>query len=202
MSNTLKEKTLKEWKGDALSLARAFGFLFEWEVLAMQVVLRGIEKESPKVVNFGAGSGTSGLAIREARPDAEIWTIDISESSPYGGLENERNAFKNCGRSMFELPHQILGDSYETGKNWKNGKIDFCFVDGDHSENQLRKDIHGWLPNMAKGGIMAFHDYDSIHWPDVKKVLDEFIKDYEVEVIMRIDTILFVKILTEDFNKS
>ena len=164
------------FEGYAITLARSFGFLYEYEVLAMQVLARSLNPGA-KVINFGAGVGTSALAIKEARPDAEIWTIDISEGGPNGGLENERNAFRDSGMDAL-LPTQILGDSSEVGRTWGTNKqlpgilVDMVFVDGDHSKEGLTADIEAWEPWVKDGGIMVFHDYQSPVWGGIVDVID------------------------------
>ena len=169
--------------GKAVELANSFGMLYEDEVYALYVLAKMLP-ENPKVANFGAGTGTSGLVIRTARQDAKIWTIDISESSPYGGLENERNAFTNAG-VIDQLPNQIFGCSWDIGKGWQYGDLDMVFIDGDHSYEGCSKDIEAWLPHIKKNGIIVFHDYERDHWADVKRSVDEHTKDKQAILHIR-----------------
>lgn len=37
-------------------------------------------------------------------------------------------------------------------------KLDFVFIDGEHSYESVEKDFHMYLPLVREGGIMAFHD--------------------------------------------
>jgi hypothetical protein len=39
--------------------------------------------------------------------------------------------------------------------------VDFCFIDADHTEAAVRRDIEAWLPKIKPGGILAGHDIDS-----------------------------------------
>lgn len=127
------------------------------------------------IVNIGAGVGTSGMLFREVCGDeAEIYTIDISDGSPTGGLANERNAFKDSG---LKLPYQILDDSARAGRNWLGPQVDFVFVDGEHSEKQCRADIEAWMPHLKSGGVMAFHDYVSYPFQGVINAVDDLMKD-------------------------
>ena len=43
----------------------------------------------------------------------------------------------------------------------KQGKIDFIFIDGDHSYEACRADIAAWTPYVKRGGVIAFHDFGS-----------------------------------------
>lgn len=58
------------------------------------------------------------------------------------------------------------------------GEVDFVFIDGGHSEPQVRKDINAWLPKVNSGGIIAGHDYNC---PSVKKVVEEMFGTYFVK---------------------
>jgi predicted O-methyltransferase YrrM len=154
----------------AYKLAQAFNFLTPKEVFTL-MTLAWTLPENPRIVNVGSGSGTSGLAFREARPDATIYTVDISPSGPLGGLENERNAFEGKGLNP---TIQILGDSHEVGNYWQHGMVDLIFIDADHSYEGCKGDLMAWRQWLKPGGIMAFHDYRRDEfWPDVQRVLND-----------------------------
>lgn len=159
----------------AHELGKAFGFLYQGEI----TFLKDLVKDLPwgaNVINFGAGVGTSALAMIEERNDLRVTTIDISSGGPNGGLENERNAFENAKMKKL-LPAQILNDSADQGRKWI-GKVWMVFVDGDHSPQAVEDDIDAWLPHVLDGGIMAFHDYSSDTWPAVKEVVDRKMLGY------------------------
>jgi predicted O-methyltransferase YrrM len=58
----------------------------------------------------------------------------------------------------------IQGDSHSIDtlnkiKRILNGKkLDFLFIDGDHSYKGVKKDFEMYSPLVRKGGIIAFHD--------------------------------------------
>lgn len=176
MSNTDPYQQTRHYRPTtkALDLSLSFGYLYTWEVLALQLLAQ-LLPPGAHCVNIGAGSGTSSLAIVESRPDLVVWTVDINPSSPLGGLENERNAFEDAG---MPCPYQILGDSKEVGKTWDKGLLDYVFIDGGHVDWEVRGDIAAWLPHVKPGGIIAFHDYGSFFWPDVKVVVDDLMAPY------------------------
>lgn len=164
-------------ESQAMHLAETLGYLSADEVRFLRLLARSIEKRSPVIVNIGAGAGTSGLAFREARPDADLTTIDIRALGPLGGLEGERNAFDIAN---LRYPHQILGDSKAIAEKWKK-PVDLLFVDGDHSEDGIRGDINGWLPHVVEDGIIAMHDYEGSEWDgNVKPVTDELLSHNEM----------------------
>lgn len=56
-------------------------------------------------------------------------------------------------------------DSAEAASLHEDGSVDFCFIDADHTEAAVRRDILAWLPKLRPGGILAGHDIDcpSVH---------------------------------------
>lgn len=165
----------------AIELAKAFGYMTEEEVKLLQACVLSIDSKEPVLVNIGAGAGTSALAMREVAPGAYLYSIDKSPGGPLGGLEGERNAFRNAG---LMLPVQLLGDSADAAAYYAKhivpsapGKprklIDLLFVDDGHEEEDVKRDITSWTPYLKNDGLIAFHDYDAPRWPDVRLVVNE-----------------------------
>lgn len=177
-------------KTAAHELSEAFGFLLPGEVDALRA-LANLVPEDGVMVNIGAGAGTSSLTIAEVRPNAKRYTVDISTGGPLGGMENERNAFQKA--PGLPLPVQLLGDSKQVGHDWIGEKIDFLFVDGDHSPEGIEGDIANWIAHMKDGGIMAFHDYGSNNWPAVETTVDRAMEGYEF--ILHIKTVIAFKVV-------
>lgn len=162
----------------AEELCDAFGYL-EIEEVAFIKKLTADLPPKPIVVNVGSGSGTSGLAFVEKRADLILYTIDFRASSPLGGLENERNAFRSAGLLGMARHHQILGDSAEVGRAWEGPKVDLVFIDASHGYDAVKADIEAWYPNMKPNGLMVFHDYGARVWSGVKLAVDELMKNHE-----------------------
>lgn len=183
--------------GKAEELGAAFGFLKPGEIALIKKIAHNLPKNAV-FVNIGAGVGTSSLAVVEERTDlaGSCYTVDISAGGPLGGLQNEVNAFNEAG-ILGLLPNQFLGDSAEAAAQWGDKEIDFLFIDDGHLEPDVRRDIDSWLPHLKDGGIVAFHDYDSFHWPAVKLVVDELITKTQYPTIGRADTIIALKKVTK-----
>ena len=178
-------------EGKALQLANAFGFLFPGEVFLIQAITQTL-KDNGVVVCLGTGAGTFTLAVAEINPKLEIYSIDISEGGPEGGLLNERNAFDNAGIKPY--PIQILGDTNKVCNRWtkisKGKKIDLLLIDADHSTKSLIGDIEGWLPYINNKGFVLFHDYESKFWAGVKSVIDERINAPTWRKVLLVDTLI------------
>ena len=112
-----------------------------------------INKYKPTViVNIGAERGTSTLAmLEESGSDTVIFSIDVNPCE--GEFENAAKAGLNTKQIV-----RILGRSQEIGETWPI-RVDFIWVDGDHSRLGVANDIWAWVPKLRNGGIVAFHDY-------------------------------------------
>lgn len=64
----------------------------------------------------------------------------------------------------------LKGDSVDQAKRIQNGSLDFVFIDGDHTEEGVRRDIIAWKSKVRRGGMILGHD---VSWPTVRKVIDE-----------------------------
>jgi predicted O-methyltransferase YrrM len=56
----------------------------------------------------------------------------------------------------------------------KNTQVDFVYIDGLHTYEQIKKDITNYLPLINKGGFIGGHDYHQT-WQGVKDGIHETI---------------------------
>ena len=71
-------------------LSEAYGYLYPAELDFLLEMVKSLP-DNPLVVNIGAGVGTSGVAILEARKDSFLVTVDLYDRvRPEGALGNER----------------------------------------------------------------------------------------------------------------
>lgn len=48
--------------------------------------------------------------------------------------------------------------SEEACKAFHGEGIEFCYIDGNHQYEYVKRDIHDWWPKLVSGGILAGHD--------------------------------------------
>lgn len=61
-------------------------------------------------------------------------------------------------------------------------KLDFLFIDGDHSYEGVREDFRMYSPLVRSGGLLAFHDIARTKPPEeVHKLWNEIKQDYKHE---------------------
>ena len=111
--------------------------------------------------NYG---GTLFLLCTVSAPKAKIISVDLP-FGPFGGGYPTRKIplFRRFRRSGQEL-HLIRGDSHlaETRERvlglLQDERLDFVFIDADHTYEGVSRDFEMYGPLVRSGGIVAFHD--------------------------------------------
>jgi len=70
-------------------------------------------------------------------------------------------------------------NSIEASVYLPDESVDFCFIDSDHAYESVKLDLETWWKKIKINGILGGHDYNN---PDVRRALDEFVKDKNVTV--------------------
>ena len=129
-------------------------------------LLRLLQNIKPKVVlEIGTANGGSlFLFTRVAQPDATLISIDL----PRGPFGAGYPTWKIPMYKSFTLPHQKIHLVRKNSHNVStldviknildDGKVDFLFIDGDHTYEGVKRDFEMYSPLVGRGGIIAFHD--------------------------------------------
>jgi len=155
----------------------AVDFAFSFQVFGISIrpiqvkykitkLLEIVTELKPRVVlEIGtAGGGTLFLFTRAADPEAKIISIDLP-GGPFGGGYPEWKIplYKSFSKGKQKI-YLIRRDSHnpqtleEVKKILSGEKVDFLFIDGDHSYEGVKRDFEMYSPLVRKGGIIAFHD--------------------------------------------
>ncbi|MCD6465773.1 class I SAM-dependent methyltransferase [Candidatus Bathyarchaeota archaeon] len=133
------------------------------EILGLLSIL---EKTKPsRLLEIGTcKGGTLFLFCRVAAENAKIISVDLPGGPFGGGYGEERITLYQS----FALPGQQLyllrRDSHkrdtleEVKKILSNEKLEFLFIDGDHTYEGVKKDFEMYSPLVSADGLVAFHD--------------------------------------------
>ncbi len=64
----------------------------------------------------------------------------------------------------------LKGLSWAMASSVADASLDFVFIDADHMESAVRKDIEAWRPKVKAGGMLMGHD---VHLPSVRRAVDD-----------------------------
>jgi predicted O-methyltransferase YrrM len=111
------------------------------------------------LVEIGVAEGGSAAELREAMsPTGTLWLVDPFHLSRIRGLNaTKRAAHRVVGNCKNGSVVWIELFSCDAVIGWEQ-KIDFVFLDGDHSEEGVRQDWDNWHPFVIPGGVVALHD--------------------------------------------
>jgi predicted O-methyltransferase YrrM len=114
-----------------------------------------------------ARGGTLFVFSRLAQPDATIISIDLPGGDFGDGYPAWKESIYKKFASRTQDIHLLRADSHSHGtvsaleKILAGRKIDFLFIDGDHTYEGVAKDYANYAPLVRPGGVIGFHDIRS-----------------------------------------
>lgn len=89
------------------------------------------------------------------------------------GLENH---VRTCSKAFGERAVIMKMETADAAKQIEDGSLDLVFIDADHSEGGVARDIASWAQKVRSGGFITGHDID---WPTVKKVVQQHYPNHQ-----------------------
>jgi predicted O-methyltransferase YrrM len=132
----------------------------ESEILSLLERLKSLQPRRVLEIGTSAG-GTLLLFSRVAAPDALLVSIDLQIGGGYNRLRSGLYQSFARGEQRIVL---IRGDSHREATRRRlaaalaGERLDFLFIDGDHSAAGVRQDFEDYAPFVRPGGIIALHD--------------------------------------------
>jgi len=125
-----------------------------------------LARRKPKLVlEVGtARGGTLFLFARVSGPEAVIISIDLPGGQFGGGYPEWRVPLYKSFAIQNQKINLIRGNSHDFStlemveKVLEGRRLDFLFIDGDHTYDGVKKDFQMYSDLAGKGGIIAFHD--------------------------------------------
>lgn len=96
------------------------------------------------VIEIGVCDGENARSILNCLNVDEIHLVDPCIEESYGNLYG----FDNCNYLRL----------YSDDAVKRVPKVDFIYIDGDHTYKQVKKDMENYWKKLKKGGILAGHD--------------------------------------------
>ena len=166
----LDENSIYSWTQDFKvgPNIRGFNINFKSSQIKSEILdlISEIKKNPPNIIlEIGtATAGTLFMFTKIASPDAEVISIDLPFGRYGAGYLKYRIPLLHSFAGYKQKIHLLRCDSHkqetiEKLKKILNGrKIDFLFIDGDHSYNGVKNDFENYYKLMKTEGLIAFHD--------------------------------------------
>jgi len=123
-----------------------------------------LERPPKVIVEIGtAKGGTLYLWTRISTPGSLVVSIDKPGETGSVG-RTTLSLYRRFGRERGIQVCTIAGDSHSRKTHNRlqrilgDRKVDFLFIDGDHSYEGVKADFYGYQPYMAPHGMVALHD--------------------------------------------
>lgn len=149
-----------------------------------------LEEKAITYLEIGVADGGNAIHIANSyckHPDSKIYCvdpwIDYDEYPEYKGQQNiawntvNKNLLNSGHANKFIIHRGFSDDIVPT---FQDNFFDIVLVDGNHETDYVYRDGVMALEKVKSGGYIVFDDYDlyNRYWPDTKKGVDMFLKDY------------------------
>jgi predicted O-methyltransferase YrrM len=123
-------------------------------------LLKKFVGSSKTIVEIGVAEAVCGYSIRSVMDEnAVMYLIDPYIPGKIPGLNLQYVVAKKIVNSVKRGKVEWIKEfSHDAFKTWGNKKIDFLFIDGDHSYEGCLQDWEDWSKYVPVGGIVVFHD--------------------------------------------
>lgn len=136
------------------------------------------DKGPIKGLEIGCAEGTTSEFLLKELPNLFLWSIDPYEDyTDWNGnnLDQMNTKFINTMNRMkpyserFRLLKKYSDDAVG---DFEDNFLDFIFIDGLHTYEQVKKDCENFYPKVKTGGLFSGHDYNNVK--EVQNAVKEF----------------------------
>jgi MMP 1-O-methyltransferase len=144
------------------------GFLSPVEAIELYKIAQKLPQHSV-IVEIGAWKGKSSYCLAKGLKSGKILAIDPFDAS--GDSASAEVYANNSGKDsiIMQYKHNMsrlgVAEKIEILQGWSNDfvgkipRIDFLFIDGDHSKDGCDFDFINYSSCIPKGGYIALHDF-------------------------------------------
>ena len=160
------------------------------------------------ILEIGTEKGKMTALLSALAPaEASLWTVDLPPLQTHDiQYAPEANYTKGEFMNLLGGAHkvkQVFCSSLDL-KNQQLPKMDFCFIDANHSYDFVKSDTEYVLGQLKQPGIVVWHDYKPAE-PGVLRYLDELSAErtlYQVAGSAMNWMVFYVQGFDFDFKKS
>lgn len=150
----------------------------------IKAVKKNHENDSLVGLEIGVARGLNAFNMLNVLNIEKLYLVDPYEPYIEKGKEFYRGySKKSMLRRMKPFGNKIIfiqKSSYDAADHITE-KLDFVYIDGDHSYDLVKKDLEKYYPKLMIGGFFGGHDY-SPDYPEVIKAIDEFINKFDLKL--------------------
>ena len=143
-------------------------------------------KENSKIIEIGSFSGISMFIFSHFFKKiacVDSWKSfydenDLASNPDLYDMKKVEKQFDEI-KHFLEKENNILIEKYklssvQAADLFENNVFDMVYLDATHTYEAVKQDYNIWKNKLKVGGIFAFHDYNSRHFPGVTEAINEF----------------------------
>jgi hypothetical protein len=116
---------------------------------------------------IGLNRGHHAERMFAAIPGLKLYGIDCWESYPEYRMDftsvEQDNMYIKAKKNMANLNCEVIkGYSMDVVKQFKDGSLDFVYIDANHEFRSVIDDISEWGKKVKVGGIVSGHDFEYV----------------------------------------
>jgi hypothetical protein len=151
-----------------------------------QFVKDNYKKEDLIGVEIGVWTGINAGYLLGSLPIKKLYLVDSYQPYFDGGIghysKEQMDSFYATMMMTLVDTHwgfvmPIINDSVWASKLFPNNYFDFVYIDAGHSYNDVMADMNAWWPRCKSGAVFGGHDYGTVNGAEVKRAVDDFIKE-------------------------
>lgn len=119
-------------------------------------------------VEIGVAHGKYSKILMDANPELTLYGVDPYEVySGYKDYQLQRTfeamrADAHTRLDAYPNYHFVRKTSMDALADFEDGRLDFVYIDGNHSDPWVTDDIREWAKKVRVGGVVSGHDYARI----------------------------------------
>ena len=148
-------------------------------------------------VEIGVLDGENAESILKTLDIKKLYLVDPYEDCLDWNIEGEiydadspkqrlSNAKEKAYGNLFKYDNiQWIYKKSKDASRYVPDGLDFVYIDGSHSYDDVRIDIYAWFPKVRDGGVLGGHDIDNGTSPPhdgVIKAVLEFVNKYNLQL--------------------
>ena len=156
-----------------------------------------------RLVEIGVWHGVNTRNFRQVMAqDGILYAIDPFPLGRFGKSWHRPIAYGEVGRHRNGSVHFLecfSKQAIEKFRSIESERIDFLFIDGDHSYEGVQTDWNLWTPLIGVGGIVALHDSRAYPGRDIHELgparftRDVVLRSADFELVQEVDSLTVVR---------
>lgn len=147
-------------------------------------ILELVNQHRPKqCVELGSWMGASAIPVarsikrwRGTLACVDTWSGEINQAP--GSAPGQPWMLVSCARNIISAGlgasvRLVPATTAEAAECWTQ-RIDYLYVDADHSYESVLADLRAWWPHVRVGGLIVGDDYHNSMFPGVAQAWDQF----------------------------